>query len=134
MIDNLNLNGIREMKDNLIRLKSLLQQSTEIVLEDEASAVLRNSNENYVPIASGELRDSGEISTVTWSGGVATITIRYTARHAVPVHENPSQHDPPTWKGIQVQWQGGKGPKYLEIPLREAEKGFTERVGERLFP
>lgn len=135
MIDNLNLKGVRKMRDDLTKLKSLLQRSVEISLENEASTILSNSQKNYVPVASGGLRDSGEVSTVEWSGGVATITIRYTAPHAIPVHENPSQHDPPTWEGKQIQWHpSGRGPKYLEIPLREAEKGFTERTGKRISP
>jgi len=135
VIDNLNLKGIRKMKDDLTRLRSLLRSSIETSLEDEASSILQNSKDNYVPVASGELRDSGEISAVEWSGGVATITIRYTARHAVPVHENPSQHDPPTWEGKQIEWHpSGRGPKYLEMPLREAEKGMMDRIGERVFP
>ncbi len=136
MIDDFSLEGIRKMKDNLIKLKSLFHTACETALEDEANDILKEANDNHVPVDYGTLRDSGEVTPVVWTDNdtVATITIKYTARHAEPVHENPSSKDPPTWEGKQIQWNNGRGPKFLEIPVRAAESGMAERIGRKVIP
>lgn len=131
---DLDLSGIRQMRQDLVQLKSRLTINSESAIRGEAVAILRDSQDNYVPVDSGALRDSGVVGDIERNGDTISISITYSTPYAVPVHENPSPHDPPTWEGKQIQWHpSGRGPKFLELPLRAAEKGFVERVADKVF-
>ena len=62
------------------------------------------------------------------------INIRYTADHAVAVHENPSKHDPRSWRNTTVDWSSSPGgPKFLETPLKAAVPGMAQRMAMKAF-
>jgi hypothetical protein len=55
------------------------------------------------------------------------------APYALAVHENPSAHDPPTWKGKTITFgPPGRGPKFLEKPLRKIKGDLAQRLANRL--
>lgn len=73
-----------------------------------AEAVLKRAQE-IVPVVTGELRDSGETQGDT---------VRFTAKHALPIHELPSS----------------QGYKFLQRAADEvAEEAFMEQADDELL-
>lgn len=103
----------------------------------EAHAIRRKSLK-YVPIDFGVLKGSALVAPIEeHSDGSVSTTIAYggdAGAYALAVHEHPSGHSPPSWKGVEVKFSGApeRGPKYLERALNEAMDGMTERIGERV--
>ena len=103
----------------------------------EAHAIRRKSLK-YVPIDFGILKGSAIVEPIEeHSDGSVSTTIGYggdAGAYALAVHEHPSGHSPPSWKGVEVKFSGApeRGPKYLERAMNEAMDGMTERIGERV--
>lgn len=108
----------------------------------EAELVMTDSKRNYVPIDLGTLRNSGYVAKPERFGSNITIKFGFggaASAYAIAVHETPSKYDPPSWKGITVEFgqrkgKGGgqRGAKYLERPLKEALKGMAGRIADRI--
>lgn len=100
-------------------------------LVDEANAIKDDSVINYVPIDSRALANSAKVEPPQRNGNEISIGISFDGPHAVAVHETPSAHDPPTWKGKTVQFRHG-GSKYLEKPTRTAAAGMEGRLAAKI--
>ena len=85
-----------------------------------ADEILADSILNYVPFRDGVLANSGSVSSLGSNQFQSLHTISFDAVHAVPVHETPSRHDPPSWRAAGVVNFTTGGPKYLEKPFRLA--------------
>lgn len=102
----------------------------------EAELVLTDAKRHYVPIDLGTLRNSGYVAPPEREG--TKISIRFgfggaASAYAIAVHETPSKYDPQSWKGKTIRFQRkGRGPKYLEKPLKEALKGMAQRIADRI--
>jgi len=105
-------------------------------LTAEAKEILTDSKEHYVPVDEGDLMRSGRVEKVKRDGKVTHVTIKYGGAgvpHAVAVHEHPSASSPPSWQGKRVRFHpAGRGPKYLERPIRKASSGMLNRLAKRL--
>lgn len=96
----------------------------------EAELIMSDAKLNYVPRRSGALRSSGRVTQIGSNQFQATAEMSFSGPHSIAVHENPSKHDPPSWRGKGgVNFRIG-GPKYLERPLRAAIPGMTTRLGK----
>lgn len=100
-------------------------------LKIEAFNIMTRSRTEFAPMNDGDLvADSG----ATVDDTTFTITLWYgkgaAKAYAVPAHETPSAHDPPSWKGKTVSFKHG-GSKYLERPLLDALYGMSERIADR---
>jgi hypothetical protein len=91
-------------------------------LEDSIEVVKANVEQS---------RDSGGRFTSGASVSYAVIAGNENTPHALAVHENPSQHDPPTWEGVDVKFKKG-GPKFLERAAREHEREFYDEMENAL--
>lgn len=126
--------GHSEMHAKLEALKSHLKSETRQALHDEAQLIIDDAKTNYVPIEHGDLAASGRVVDsdndndlsvqLTFGDGVSE-------PYALAIHEHPSPHDPPTWKGTTVNFKHG-GPKYLYTPMLKAAAGLAERVARRI--
>ena len=88
-----------------------------------AQGVMADSQENYVPVELGTLKNSGHVNLPVRSGRVVRVTMAYggAARaYAIAIHEHPSKYSPRSWQGVAVRFAAGRGPKYLERPLFKA--------------
>lgn len=132
----LNLKGTDEVIAGLKRLKARFPGQVYAALEDEANRILKRSQTEFVPIDSTELKNSGKVKMIGRGSGYQ-VMISYgedspeAGDYALVVHEHPSYIDPPTWRGKKVTFDHG-GPKYLEIPLRDAQQLMPERLAARL--
>jgi hypothetical protein len=86
-----------------------------------AEGVMGMSKAEYVPVDLGNLSSTGHVEPPERSGRKVRVRLVYggpAAPYALAVHEHPSRHSPPSWRGVAVTFNpAGRGPKYLERPL-----------------
>lgn len=133
---SLDVQGIAQLRREMSQTRDGMSARMESAVKDEADAIMQRSRDEFAPRDTGTLiADSGV--DVVRDGDTVTATIWYgrgdAAGYAVATHETPSQHDPPTWKGVPVQFKHGQS-KYLERPVMDAEEGFADRVAKRIMP
>ncbi len=101
-------------------------------VREEAERVMTISK-RLVPVRHGILRASGHV-TVLEQRGLIIGRLGYggaASRYALPVHEIP----PPPAKSVggrSARHRAPTGWKYLERPVRAAERGLEGRLGRRL--
>ncbi len=115
----------------------------------EAVSILAVAKEKFVPVETGDLKDSGKVVQIDrpptvvlglsgkFSGVTRSISIEFGGgrvdEYAIPVHEHPSAHSPPSWSGKTIRWsKPGTGPKYLERPIKQAQRGIAGRMAARM--
>lgn len=109
------LTGIDQMVRSLDRLSGDLSQSAQSALHNEAERTFLIS-QSRVPVQTGDLRNSGEVSDPVVSREGVEVTIKYgndRVNYAAAVHESPDSTN----------------RKFLEDPLRQSTGGFLSRVG-----
>jgi len=141
------LRGVDDCKRRLTAIERNSRDALSDAAMQEAEQIAQRSRDEFVPVETGNLRDTirvvkGELSQGRDSGGRFTegsaVEIIVTAGddttpQAVAIHEHPSPHDPPSWQGVDVHFNpSGRGPKYLQQPLLESVQGMAERVGSKV--
>lgn len=102
--------------------ESEVQQSFQQSLYEEANVVFARS-QMLVPVDTGALRSSGQVSQPKMDGKTAYVEISYggpSASYALYVHESFDNHKEPTQR------------KYLEQPLNERAPFVARNIGMRL--
>jgi hypothetical protein len=117
MPNGIELKGMEGLLANLERLARGAGKAVAGPTKQEAEDILKDSQENFVPYKDGDLKKSGYVGEPEERGGVVSVAIGYTAKHAVVQHEN-----------LDFKHPGGKSAKYLEIPFNNAERGMAERL------
>lgn len=104
---------------------------------EEAEFIMADSKEKFVPVDDDALRSSGHTLPPVIEGRNISVSMVYggaAAPYALAVHEHLSEHSPPTWQNKSpedIHWNvPGTGPKYLEIPFREAVLGMMARIAK----
>lgn len=61
--------------------------------------------------------------------------VSFEGPHALVHHEFPSEHDPPSWEGLNalVYTQPGTGPGYLRIPMMQNHPKYLQDVADELI-
>lgn len=129
------LTGVTGMANKIAKVSLNFRGDTLKTVERETSAIADLSQKVFVPVDEGILRDSikatkarrsrlGNIFASVRAGGLAKA-------HALPVHETPSQHDPPTWVGKTVKFRRG-GPKYIWRAMMVRVQGMNVRLAKGL--
>lgn len=122
--------GTKAMKRKLERITREFPNAVKRALKIEAELVMASSKRHYVPVDLGTLRASGFVNEPVRTGKDVSVTMGYggaAKAYALTVHETPSEHDPRTWKGKEIQFgPGDRGPKYLERPLMAAVNGTPD--------
>lgn len=132
------LDGVSDAIKKVNAIAKDLRKDTAKAVRYEVEKIGTNADRNYVPVDLGTLRASKYIEGPTIEGDRIEVKIGYggaASAYAAAVHENPSQHDPPSWEGVAVEFHPrGRGRKYLETPLNEAMPGMSDRIAERIKP
>lgn len=134
------LSGLDSMQRAIDHLAHEFQSRVNAAIQSEADAIMARSKAEFVPVDTGALRDSGRVGDIVHTGtdgDTTSISLSYgdeqTAPYATAIHEHPSRSDPPSWKGVQVTFSPeGRGPKYLERPLRDAASTMDRRLADKL--
>ena len=102
----------------------------------EGNLIMTESKQRFVPVDDGPLRASGKVLPPEGIGVKTEVVMTFgdaASAYALAVHEHPSTHSPPSWKGKKINWtQTGTGPKYLEKPMNDAVKGMPQRLARQL--
>ncbi len=91
-----------------------------------------------VPIAEGDLYDSGRVEVSPKGRSVTVLFGGPGIPQAVPVHEHPSEASPPSWQaaeaaGRPVQFhRPGSGPKFLQRPWMEEASNYLGDLAQDL--
>lgn len=133
MAASFKLEGTKRMKAKIDRIARDFPDAMAAALKIEAELIMAASKKHYVPVDEGTLRNSGTVSDPERSGKDISVRLGFGGAaddYAVAVHETPSIHDPPTWRGKEVKFgPGERGRKYLEKPLLAAIDGSPEPGG-----
>jgi hypothetical protein len=124
------------MQDALKRIVNLHPKRVKKALRIEAEEIMTVSKRDHVPVDLGPLRASGTVGDVTRRGKTLSVPMQFggaSAPYALAVHEHPSDHSPPTWEGKVIEFSPtGRGPKYLEQPMRDAQPELPKRLAAHL--
>lgn len=123
---------VESMLSRLEGIKRNVYQGVRRGLVSEGEAIMERSKAEFVPEATGALKDSGNVTliedgTIDGLQVVLSYGDEKTGAYALSTHETPSGYDPPTWEGKAIKFTKG-GSKYLERPLLEAENGMVDRI------
>lgn len=141
--------GDEEMRARLRRLASAAPGRMSQALRVEAEEIMTRSKQEYVPVDLGTVRSSGHVKPVETRGKEISVTLVYgnaAAPYALSIHEHPSRHSPPAWRGKRPEqilsvrqrrpWVlspgGGRGPKYLNRPMKRAIPGMGDRIARQM--
>ena len=132
------LDGVGDAIKKVNAIAHKLRIDTAKAVRYEVEKIGTDADRNYVPVDLGTLRASKYIEGPDINSDNIEVTIGYggaASAYAAAVHENPSQHDPPSWEGVTVEFHPrGRGRKYLEQPLNAAMPGMPDRIAERIKP
>ena len=127
------LKGNKKLIQNLRKMAKKSPKAAGSAIFREGEEIMANSKDKFVPVDLGALKDSGFTNLPVIRSNGATVTIGYggaAAAYALAIHEHPSGHSPPSWKG-SVNFRVG-GPKYLELPFNEAIPGMPKRLASNI--
>lgn len=142
------LRGVADLNRKISEISRESKENLSLAALEEAESIAERSRNEFVPIETGNLAStikvvSGDLSQGRNDLGQFTsgsaVEVRIIAGddstpQALAIHEHPSQFSPPSWEGVDVQFQpSGRGPKYLELPLNESIGGMAERVGSKVI-
>ncbi len=141
------LRGVADLAKRLKDISTETRSNLSSAAEDEANAIVLRSQNEFVPEREGRLKNTIKVVKSTLSQGRdrsgqftsgADIEIKIiagdeTTPYALTIHEYPSEHNPPSWEGVDVQFNpSGRGPKFLEKPLNESIDGMAERIAVKV--
>lgn len=133
-----NMGGSAELKRQLQNMFGTIAKNARAAIYVEAERIMALSKSNFVPIDEGPLMNSGRVEMPTQNLKEISVVLHYGAGlprfYAEAVHEHPSEHTPPSWQGKDVKFKPpGRGPKYLELPMRQQFKGMSGRIKKAVF-
>lgn len=148
------LTGDADMLKALRRIAAKVPSVAAAALYMEGERVMRRSKNEFVPVGppmmGGALKRSGMVDPPArgldpeQSGAGPrdwVVKLSYGGEamdYALAVHEHFSEHTPRSWRvamahGKTIQFRlKGTGPKYLEKPLMDAQRGLDERIAEKV--
>lgn len=133
----INIKGLAATKKKAAASKAATHSAAAQALRLEGEEIMARAKDEFVPVNLGNLRASGHVADVEIEpDGSMAVRLAFggaAAPYALAVHEHPSPHSPPSWQGTVVEFSPpGRGPKYLERPMVEAQAGMAQRIGERM--
>ena len=132
---------VQGTKGILDALKALGEQAMPALgqsLYEEAEAVMATSKEQYVPVDTGVLRNTGYVAAPEQLGPLVSVEVGFggpAAPYALAVHENPRAGKT---GGVSPQgkpykhWARVGEWKYLETPMKAATAGLLDRLEAKL--
>lgn len=131
---NFKITGDKNLINKLNKMAGKNPKSVAKAIYGEATEIMSDSKNNYCPVDSSDLKNSGHVELPEIKGNNIIVKLGYggaAAPYALVVHENPR-----SGKTGGVSPQGKKYKrwakvgqwKYLETPLVNAIKGMAERL------
>lgn len=117
---SLEMNGLDEVLRKIAATGDLLPTNLGAALYRSCQAVMTDSEDNYVPVDTGVLKSSGYVQEPVIDGESISVTLGYggaASAYAAVQHED-----------LSYKHTVG-GPKYLELPLMDAQDRIREAIG-----
>lgn len=141
--------GVDRLHKRLMRIHGAAPQAIARALYREGLRIVELSKKSYVPVDDGHLRRSirAKLPKLIADGVVVELSAGGpSAPYATAVHEHPSPNSPQAWRGKgvgeilsvreRVPWvsnpSGGRGPKFLERPLRANVTAIAKRLSDEM--
>jgi hypothetical protein len=119
---SMKLAGFSQWQRDLKRAQRQAESEVEAEVVRTAEAILASAKGVYVPVVSGELRQSGRVNPPRRSRQVVEVTLGFYAVYALAVHENPRAGKTggrsPSGRRYRLYATSGAW-KFLEQPLSE---------------
>lgn len=119
------LKGTKKMQRAMRNVGGQVSDQAKGALRLEGEQIMTRSKREFVPVDLGALRSSGHVQEPVRSGRDVSVTLAYggpAAPYAVVQHES-----------LHFSHRVG-GPKYLERPMRDAQKGMAQRLAAKIRP
>lgn len=127
------MSGAADMEARLRDAISQLRERGKSAALSEGQRIMQRSNDEFAPKRTGALIEDSGVELVDTDDNSIEVVLWYgrdkAKDYTLSTHETPSKHDPPSWKGVAVEFRHGQA-KYLERPLRDAVKGMAERLAK----
>ena len=131
----MSLKGEDKIRRKLERLAKRMPDAVGRALYQEAE-ILKGKSMKRTPHDGGHLEGSHVVTQPEYSGRNISVTIGVGSgvaqAYALAVHETPSGHDPPSWRGVTVTFAGGRQSKFLESVVLEARPFLARSVAKRI--
>lgn len=132
---NVRLLGVEAMARKLRRLHKKFPDEA-LQAQVQETEFLATECVKVTPRHDGHLRDSIHVPPAEKKGNLVITKIvagGVDASYATAVHEHPSKHDPPSWKGTTIHFKpAGTGPKFIEAPLLKAIPKLPDKIARRI--
>lgn len=129
------LSGAKNVEQNFGRLAAGTWPSIAVAINEEAEHILNESQEKYVPVVSGDLKDSGFVRPAGRSHRDVRAVIGYDSPYAAVTHENPragkTRGMSPSGKPY-TEWSSVGTWKFLEKPMARRAKVLQRVVGQKI--
>lgn len=113
------ITGLPQLSSRSALARNVARKSLGGAIYREGERVMGRSKEEFVPVAKGNLKSSGQVYPPEWTGNLVTVILGYgdeAVDYALIVHED-----------LQARHPTGQA-KYLERPVMEAQAGMSERL------
>lgn len=131
------VSGTRETLEGIKSLVLERKRQARANLFNKGQDIIDDAKQNYVPVDEGDLRDTGKVTGHfggNQHGNQYAISLSFgdeSTPQAIAIHEYPSESNPPSWEGVDVQFKPeGRGHKYLEKPLYKALPNLLDDISE----
>lgn len=116
----------KKMKKALKEMPEIATKAIESALYQEAEKIMTDSKENYVPVDTSNLKQSGTVLPPENKNGVITVEMGFgglAEDYALIQHEN-----------LEFKHPNGGQAKYLEVPFKKSVSaaGFKIRIGQKV--
>jgi hypothetical protein len=115
--------GIPEFRRKMAALRTGTPRQIGAALYQEGQHIMTRSKSEFVPVDTGTLRASGQVTLPRQESGRVVVELGYggaASAYALVQHERMDFHHPV-----------GQA-KYLEQPVNEAAAGFGQRIASRI--
>lgn len=136
------IHGLEEVKTKLDNAESGVIPAVAKELHKQGEKVIGDSKKNYVPVATGTLKNTGHVKLPKFKTDGVIISLGYggpAAPYALDVHENPRAgktegispqgYPYPTTMGGKPTWATVGEWKYLEKPVKK----HSDNIERKLF-
>lgn len=124
------ITGDREMAAKIRKAAKKFPEEARAALFAEGEYVMGRSKNEFVPVRNSILKNSGHVVMARTGLTVDLVFGGPAKAYALAVHEHPSRHDPPSWKG-GVTFRIG-GPGYLKKPMDQEAPKMSRRLAKKL--
>lgn len=99
------MKGMSQVVVNIEGLNNKTAAAAKAGLKEVATVIFEDARDNYCPVATGKLRNSGKIEDSGQSAADYKVTISFNTDYALKQHEIPYNHTHGSWKYLETPFK-----------------------------